>query len=1124
MKIRAIVAVALQIALAALGFMWITQSAQIVVTRGLGLMGLRTDIPTVISIEGCGERIETNRADWKAGLELFAPAQAPSSSRHSVPRLCEDGWSGRTVTINATVPSGHKVSLIVNGSKVDERATAAAVISFESIKLRQGLNLIAVADGDDAAMTLRYEQNIDSYWRSVLGYFPQPRLGAPVSILLGPDEPTASSTVGFWGLPSQKPLLLMLGTPFDRATGPSSLDTGQFGADGIAIFEVSRIPTNLPELTPDQFRRSIEISRGGDNELAIKASACLPPDSRLVQLADRGQLSPAEFIATMGGLRINPSRGEGHEHYPPLTSKPGTSCTLLQASVSMPAGYIDKSGPFPQAPTDDLTIKGLALREGPTRSPTEVSGNDTIFFAGGGSGSTDLDFSLTWWPSRSNDYTPPQGNHGAYGGSQSRLAVAWAQFEGRLPSWLSVALAALASVAPTLLLIWAVSRAGRHDALVNAGGVRVLPGLYAYMLLAFATLAQPLFYQAYLWLSDGLQALLATSRADGAPSSTDPYTAMAFGVAFLLTPFLGATAAPASSKRQGTVGAVVAFVATAAAIGVLLGLIVLQSMPWGDADWNESLYGRWLPDLTLPTSAVGPITLIALLVAMTTAWIPLWWIFRTLVSSRGRLLTIVLTGAAVVVLPMVTYLVEAVRIMVAVPQNDYAEGRPSFVVILTSGLLPFMLFFVLLRAIRAVAISVVPENWAKPVKKYLSGPILLIVAAILTLPWIGQAPRPGSFDASVVGVLGVFQSFGAVIAALAAVGILVGDNKAPALGADIQSFHFTASEMLIITVVYAGFLSLWTDEPLATLVAISVAWAAFRFIVLDDKITLPDALATPEMAQNLVELREEAALLAAREKAAEDEFSKGKITYAQLTELRANLDTIRFSHEAGLKLDQKEAKRRLLGFGPGNSPFANGTLGALAGAAFATALQLATSLQGPQVEGAGKTLADLVWRAFRDPVYSVARSGTDRIAQASFDSGPPPSPDLLLFVGALINAYFLWVMIGFLFGFVYHRIRGSDGVVKAVTFTLGIGVTYTVSQLFAVYTSGDIMRMVPVGLFLLFTGVVVFDVRSLMTRGLSWVRLLDIYGFRTILGYASAFGAIVSLQPLLEFVRQLFKQ
>src|ERR1044071_555416 len=81
-----------QVGLAALLFMAITQLNQVIVTRGLALLGLRTDAPTIVRIiDSCGNRIET------------APARSRAALDWDSARLCKESLD-RGVDIVATAP------------------------------------------------------------------------------------------------------------------------------------------------------------------------------------------------------------------------------------------------------------------------------------------------------------------------------------------------------------------------------------------------------------------------------------------------------------------------------------------------------------------------------------------------------------------------------------------------------------------------------------------------------------------------------------------------------------------------------------------------------------------------------------------------------------------------------------------------------------------------------------------------------------------------------------------------------------------------------------------------------------------------------------------------------------
>jgi hypothetical protein len=208
-----------------------------------------------------------------------------------------------------------------------------------------------------------------------------------------------------------------------------------------------------------------------------------------------------------------------------------------------------------------------------------------------------------------------------------------------------------------------------------------------------------------------------------------------------------------------------------------------------------------------------------------------------------------------------------------------------------------------------------------------------------------------------------------------------------------------------------------------------------------------------------------------------------------------------------------EAKRRLLGFGPGSSPFANGLLGALAGLVVGALFQIILAINfKPVAAGQAPNWLAMLQNVIVDPKYQPV-------------SVSDVSPVLAL-VTEVLNAFTIWVLVGFLFGYSFDRIRGSDGFSKAIVFGGGIAITFLVSQAIIARGSGvqpdRLAAFLPIFIFLICLGSLVFDGKSVEKRGASLGQLPDIYGLTTSIGYASFAGLIAAIQPLLQFTKWIF--
>jgi hypothetical protein len=276
-------------------------------------------------------------------------------------------------------------------------------------------------------------------------------------------------------------------------------------------------------------------------------------------------------------------------------------------------------------------------------------------------------------------------------------------------------------------------------------------------------------------------------------------------------------------------------------------------------------------------------------------------------------------------------------------------------------------------------------------------------------------------------------------------------------------------------------------------------------------------MASPNTIRRYILNQSEKAMIKTRERAAEEKFSKGEISYGDLNLARGETKKWERLQLQRLGSTSRMVRRRLLEFGPGDSPLANGIRGAISGVIFVVCTQLFSSIQTPELQAPWTPWIRFAQSALAAPTYNNSSptrlfSDSDAIRTQS---------ELLVFVDTLVKAYFYIAILGFLFGFVFHRVRGGDGVIKAIVFSIGVTVAYGVNQLFSADSGGvQMLRMVPVIVFLFLTGVFVFDMKSVSKQGLNPLRLVEVYGIRMTIGYASVIGAaLITFQPILQFLK-----
>src|SRR5262249_49810435 len=121
-------------------------------------------------------------------------------------------------------------------------------------------------------------------------------------------------------------------------------------------------------------------------------------------------------------------------------------------------------------------------------------------------------------------------------------------------------------------------------------------------------------------------------------------------------------------------------------------------------------------------------------------------------------------------------------------------------------------------------------------------------------------------------------------------------------------------------------------------ILIAVGWIIFFYGIIGHPPKME--VAEEGLAQRILTFRAETRLLQARQKTYEKKFTEAKIDATTLAKYRASIkeETEKANNTLGMPAD--EAKRILLGFGPGESPLRNGLIGAGTGLIVAALFQI----------------------------------------------------------------------------------------------------------------------------------------------------------------------------------------
>jgi hypothetical protein len=255
------------------------------------------------------------------------------------------------------------------------------------------------------------------------------------------------------------------------------------------------------------------------------------------------------------------------------------------------------------------------------------------------------------------------------------------------------------------------------------------------------------------------------------------------------------------------------------------------------------------------------------------------------------------------------------------------------------------------------------------------------------------------------------------------------------------------------------------------------------------------------------------------------------------------MEVIRRGNERALGGSFVQARSALLNFGPDTDAAANGLRGAAAGLVFAILMQVFAVAAGQTaisptgsparnlmsaavsaVNGAQYNISTVARSDVKKSDHSYGGNGATRVAGYGQGLNNAGGYGVLNFFCAVLNSFFFWTLMGFLFGFAFDRIRGADGFSKGLAFGSGVAGVFLIEHLLTPSPGATApLTLVPIFAFFVITGPLVFDASTVTKRGLDVARLADIYGVRTTLGYISFAGLLASFAPFAGAFKSLFE-
>jgi hypothetical protein len=1115
----------------------LTQMHTAIVQNALTMVGARTDVPLIVGIND------------NCKIQFMAPAWRGSQTGAFSVKVCrEEIW------VTATSPPGQPPVLLVNDALIRPmiQPPGEPFAIFQTRRLRQGVNALMLLDSNQSfdfpAIALSRLGDIDpgkpepAHWSTFWVDVPVLEPSRQARVIVSTQPQPEQRREGPFSFANGSKWLLVQGRPgdpvADQPGGPG------IGPDGFAIVILT---PNSPqsEAGDPVWRRELMLKRSRKDqvdELQASLIACLAPDHQLVAWSRAGLIEAPELIMRLTGIKLGESSriadALGRERHPVVVEaqQDEPACVRLEAQYGVSNGYAVQAGgnSFLMLKRDQLVFEGpssdLQLLG---RPPDERVAGRMVWH-----GKADFDQQQPMLQLTSSSRTEPAPVRATPEEPQvtnerhQNMLDRWQNLFDALPNVFQQIMWGIAVAAPVALICWALGR-HRADSPQPKRIDQARAGLFALLAFMSALALHP----ALLRLSQSV-----VNLADLWPFVADDARTRILSVSFAPIAFVVILVIlrvlpkyrPSTKRYRPAWPRALAALASLALVLIAIGVSLLNRYiavePRDILPTLESLLGlQGLGD----DEFVAPMLIVMLVLAWCTLgllafWIPVFWLSRSVLRWGPLARTAFFAAILTFFVPLIAPAAELARIVfaggspLAAGSRGYNGFGPGFVLLsavvaATSIVGVVVMVSLTLCGFREIAASMLEPPFRKRVRAW-SGTFASIVVAILIIgPTTDAFVNAESANVRLLQLMTTFQAYGALIAILAPLTAMRFIDERRRDSCFKTRFRFDDSIVWLVTAAFAGYLAYWVHEPIGVLILMATGWATFTYVVIDPHPASADE-PQPDLAKRLLVYRSELGLIAARRKTVEQEFTDAKIEENDLVEKRAALALQAERAAAALPLTADEAKRRLLGFGPGASPLANGFIGAMAGLIVAALFQIVLPINLTPATG-GATAQTSSWLSVLqtlivDPNYQPV---------ATSDVSP-----VLALVSELLNAVTIWVLIGFLFGYSFHRIRGSDGFTKAIVFGGGIAVTFFASQAIIAHGAGvpveRLASFLPIFVFLIFLGSLVFDGKSVEKQGVGVAQLPDIYGLKTSIGYASFAGLIATARPLLQFFGGISKK
>lgn len=1109
-----------------------------IVRAALSLMGVRTDAAQILSVESpCGTVFQPAaawREDWSAASVWTLPP-------------CEEGGKAPIVTVRFSVPHNGSAALFLNDWLEVVAHYGEGAVASRSFTLREGVNRLAVlTQGKPIAHPF-------ANYRGSPAYDPPP------------DQYFASLSAELWitaparDLSRPRPLTGYRDSEGNARTIEMGLPgTGNppVGQDGMRVTVAQNAFGDAAASDPPPLFRHLWIMRREDR-LHLRFRACLPtthpfmamarlkntagdrietPPECMVEplndgssivgtvLYDHGALRPTEALARLYGLTY---RGRGsnfsvdkHRFDDPVRVNvffTEGDCYLMCGSLDLPerALWFEGSG-FMSLARDRLYLENVGPDrkvigiERLRRGQNEWHGQDWI---------DPPHVQIIDWGS---PVSPPDDGE-QHAGTTDEQATALstiaprraisqlsANVDSTLPWHLGSALTALLATLPVLLMLqaaWLMRKFRPVQGIINA-----LAGLALAMM---AVAVQTVVFSVYIDVStvSGLGRLLPGATEIGG-FGAERFAPAAILVAILIVPTIRRNSLIGNPDRdvafwQTVIVGFGLLCATAIAFMLLVESLfdILDTLSAAESSTPQ-------PVLTIAAMLVLWF-FVALVVAVTCFRLSL----RHIAPGTNVTATAVVAACALVIFP-------ALPLLVGLPGLGGAIagiGETGWLIALGNLIAPLatlILVYLLLRAFIVIAAYLSLGTMRRWIDRFATGRIGWAIALVLSLPmFLALFTGTSTLDQMAVTVIGAFGDYGIFIAMITPISLLIVLERNRA---ECGLRPFTPDEILdqLMALVFAGYLTVWHGSgTVAWPVLALIGYFAIRRLALTPQAQdggLPTVDSDMHLrGAKLMAAIDEQSILTARIAAFDKKFSEGsvdrEIYKTEIASLRARLDVIDENFPEG----KTTLKRLLLASGPGDTPLHNAWIGAGFG------LIVAILLEAIEVSGGSSAGLDIKIGWLSDILEA-----SGEIDPRSTGSGLQAANPIFALLTSLLLVIAKWPVLGFVFGALFHRLRGDDGFSKALVFG-GVTALAVLLSFLAAQSSGEVLDagsalfglIALAMLFLNILGAFVFDILTLHRLGLGIGALRRIYGVGGLVSHASIVAFISTIQAIFAAIK-----